>query len=133
MTAIALIQRTGLAASHRRHFDSIEIEDFDIDSGSLRVEACFAFDVNHEEADPSTGYTRETWDVEGEIVAIKVSGLIIRRNTSDPYNCDLLSFISEQHDYALSDLTRYEEALCDQIRAEYESGERTIGHAIAAE
>ncbi len=118
----------------RRSFtEMLELPDFNIDCGSLAVEAAFAFDVTREDADPSTGYLTETWTVTGEIIAIKVSGLTIRRNLADPYRCDLLDFISEDTAAAKAELGRYEQFLTDQLQTEYENGDRVLGGSLAAE
>jgi len=117
----------------RRYSEMLRLEDFDIDCGSLAVEAAFAFDVTREDADPATGYLTETWTVTGEIVAVTVSALNIRRNMADPYNCDLLNFISEDTPAAKAELGRYEQHLIDQLQTEYENGDRVLGGALAAE
>ncbi len=122
--------RANLSLSGRkrqpRYTDAFHVSDFDIDCGSLAVEALFSFDVHYEAADPSTGYDAADWTVSGGITAVKVSGLTIRRNMSDPYSCDLLNFISEDTRSAQADLGRYEQILVDRIEGEYKSGDRVI-------
>ena len=111
----------------------IHLEDFDIDCGSLAVDAEFSYKVTREDADPSTGYMVETFTVTGKIVSVQVSGLPIRRNMADPFACDLLHFISEDIAAAKAELGRYEQFICDQIQTEFENGDRVFGGLLAAE
>jgi len=119
--------------ARRRHSEMLELPDFEIDCGDLAVEAALAFDVTREDADPETGHLTETWTVTGEIIAVKVSGLTIRRNLADPYNCDLLNFISEDTPAALDMLRGKEQHLIEQVQSEYETGDRVFGGTLAAE
>ncbi len=122
----ALIQNFTTETVKRAFTEEMHIEDFDLENGSLAVDVTFAFDVTHEPADPSTGYTRETWEVTGEIASVTIGGLTIHRNPSNPYGCDLISLMSQNYESGVSDLTHYDEFLAEKIQAEFETGDRSL-------
>ncbi|MDE4274734.1 hypothetical protein PXK58_09015 [Phaeobacter gallaeciensis] len=81
------------------------------DQGEL--EGCpveFTYTATYEPADPSTGYTRPTWDVSGKIASIKIGGLKLNR--------DQMLAMTDQ-----SQLDSREAFLAKEIEAAFECGD----------